>query len=335
MSNMYHFSSIIGPVIERYLKLKRSLGRQFSVENEIFKQLDSFLHRHKKDLTLKSFNDWCRTLTHLTTGVQRNRMRVVRNLCLYRQRTVPGCFVPDKLQFPLPHQAIQPYIFKKIEICGLLEAKKNLRSSCSSPPRKENIRLALILLYTTGLRRGELCSLTIGDYDPVEHTLLIRESKFHKSRLIPLSRDGWNELESYLKIRKQRQLPATPDSALIWSRNGFKRTKTPGFYTGTGMLQNFSFLFKKANIHGVGGYTPRLHDFRHTFAVHALLRWYHENLDVQSKLPLLSTYMGHVSVVSTQYYLRFIEDIVGTASKRFEKRYSKIVKKFSKRGDLL
>jgi integrase/recombinase XerD len=186
MSNIYHFSSIIGPTIERYLKLKRSLGREYSAENEIFKQLDSFLQRHKKDLTLKSFDDWCHTLTHLATGVQRNRMRVVRNLCLYRQRTVPGCFVPDKLQFPPLHQVIQPYIFSETEICRLLEATKYLKSNWWSPLRQENIRLALILLYTTGLRRRELCSLTIGDYDPVEHTLLIRESKFHRSRLIPL-----------------------------------------------------------------------------------------------------------------------------------------------------
>jgi integrase/recombinase XerD len=142
-------------------------------------------------------------------------------------------------------------------------------------------------------------------------------------------------LENYLKIRKHHQLPIAPNSALIWSRNDFTKTKTPGFYTGTVISKNFKLLFKKASIHGIDGRTPRLHDFRHGFAVHALLRWYHENLDVQSKLPLLSAYMGHISVISTQYYLRFIEDVIGAASKRFEKRYSKIVKQSSKRGDLL
>jgi integrase/recombinase XerD len=187
----------------------------------------------------------------------------------------------------------------------------------------------LVLLYTAGLRRSELCKLTIGDYDPTEHTLLIRETKFHKSRIIPLSRDGWQELEKYLQIRKSRLLPMLADSALIYS---WRRGKTNGFYNEGSISQIFKCLFRLANIKTANGSIPRVHDLRHTFAVHALLRWYYKKVDTQSKLPFLSIYMGHASVVSTQYYLRFIESVVRVASKRFEKSNSGLVKPSNKRG---
>lgn len=330
MNKTYYFSSIIGTTINSYLNLKRSLGRQYTEEYSILKNLDLFLCTVKKDLTSTSFTDWCKTQEHLAAGVRRNRMRIIRNFCLYRQRN-KICFVPDELQFPTYHQSIQPHIFTNNQIVSLLDAIKKLKPTSVSPIRQENLTLALVLLYTTGLRRGELCKLTIGDYDKKEHTLLIRESKFHKSRIIPLSYDGWNALEIYLKKRNLCKTPTSMDSPLLW--NNIKKNRA-GFYTGTGIGIAFNSLFLTTNILTIKGIPPRLHDFRHTFAVHALLRWYDKGADLQTKLPLLSTYMGHVSIVSTQYYLRFIEDIVCIASKRFEKNYGKLITKSNKRGKL-
>ena len=258
-------------------------------------------------------------------------MRITRNLCLYRQRTERSCFVPDLLQFPAVHQSIQPHIFTESEIIRLFDEIKKMKPGPGSPLRQENFKLGLVLLYTAGLRRGELIRLTINDYNSTEHTLLIRESKFHKSRIIPLSEDAWSEVESHLNIRRNHQLPVSLKHPLLWHNN--QKNKT-GFYTGTGIFDVFQFLFKVANVHTVNGNLPRVHDFRHTFAVHALLRWYREGIDVQAKLPMLSTYMGHVFIVSTQYYLRFIEEIVNSASERFENRYSVLVTLSNKRGAL-
>ena len=158
--------------------------------------------------------------------------------------------------------------------------------------------------------------------------MLIRESKFHKSRLIALSHDGWNAIENHLQIRRNSQLIVSVDLPLIWNRY----TKNGGYNRAT-IGRNFRLLFNKISIRTASGKLPRLHDIRHTFAVHALLRWYRDGANVQAKLPLLSTYMGHVSIVSTQYYLRFIDEVTGSASGRFEKCCSALITSLDQRGD--
>ena len=133
----------------------------------------------------------------------------------------------------------------------------------------------------------------------------------------------------FLKTRRQRRLPISLDLPLIWHRYGEQKS-----YTRPATWAIFHSLFNIANIHTAYGKLPRIHDIRHTFAVHALLRWYREGGNVQSKLPLLSVYMGHSSVVHTQYYLRFIDDVVILASERFEKRYSTLITEPNSGGDL-
>jgi integrase/recombinase XerD len=258
MKTTYSFSSCIGTLIVNYLDLKRVLGRKYDIEHDVFKYLDRFLVNSQSDLTAESFADWCLTLQHIASSSRRSWMRIVRNLCLYRQRTEPLCFVPDPSHFPKHNQPIQPYIFTEEEILNVFDAIKKLKPASRSTLRQENFRLALVLLYTSGLRRGELSRLTIGDYNPLEHTLMIRESKFHKSRLIPLSNDGWKELEAYLSIRRKYRLPIAADSPLFW--NAYKKD---GFYTGWGIAYTFRTLFKMANIRTAKGELPRLHDLRY------------------------------------------------------------------------
>jgi len=315
------FASPIGSAINRYLQLKRALGRRYAGEEQVLKSLDSFLTAEASDLTGDTFDRWCYTQEHLTSGVRRDRMRVVRNLCLYRRRTESACFVPDTLLFPPLHQPVQPYIFTETEIIRLFHAAGRLERLPVSPLRPELFRLALTLLYTTGLRRGELLRLTIGDYDPQERTLLVRESKFHKSRLLPLSTDASHELKDYLQARCAHRLPISPETPLIWNRGGGGRA-----YSGGGFWFALHRLFDKTKIRTPDGRLPRVHDLRHTFACHALLRWYRNEHDINAKLPLLAIYMGHVSIVSTQYYLHLIEPLATAANKRFERYCSGLVR---------
>jgi integrase/recombinase XerD len=313
-------ASTLGPTVCRYLDLKEALGRKYAIERSVLEQLDEYLAASATDLTSDSFGRWCHTQQHLTSTVRRNRMRIVRNLCLYRRRTDLTCFVPDPSQFPSNHQPVQPYLFTEQEVARLLRATADLKPISRSPLRREVFRLAIVLLYTTGLRRGELLRLTVGDYDSREKTLLVRASKFHKSRLLPLSPDGVHELEAYLALRRIHGSPITAEAPLLW--NGFKGGRP---YTGVGLGEGVRLLCRATEIATPAGRAPRVHDFRHAFAIHALVRWYREGADVQAKLPYLATYMGHVSIASTQYYLQFVDELARCASERFARHCGSLV----------
>ena len=276
------FSSRLAPALARYVDLKRALGLHFRNPTRTLGSLDRFLNGHitnYPDLNAAAFQAWCQTQGHLSSGVQRERMRQIYNFCLYRRRTEPRCFVPDPTLFPKPHQRLRPYIFS-----------------------------------------GELLRLTRGDYDCRNATLRIRESKFHKSRLLPLNDDIAGEIEHYLRAQARRKLPLSSETALIW--NGRKGGRA---YSARGLQRSLRLLLQQCSIFTPKGRLPRIHDFRHAHAVNALLRWYRAGAEVEAKLPLLATYMGHVSVMSTHYYLHWIEPLRTAASERFAHHYGKLV----------
>jgi integrase/recombinase XerD len=188
------------------------------------------------------------------------------------------------------------------------------------PLRSEITRLAIVLLFTTGIRRGELLNLTVGDYNRKEATLHIRATKFYKSRLLPINPQVAEEIERYLQARTRNRLTLRSDTPLIWNARDGGRA-----YTGTGLLHCLRPLLKKCGICTLNSQPPRIHDLRHSFAVNALMRWYREGADVESKLPLLATYLGHGSALSTHHYLHFIEPIRTAASERFARHYGALI----------
>jgi len=320
--------SCLSSSICRYLELKQALGRQFATERWVLQHLNKFMIAiDATDLTQTEFERWCKTYSHLSASVRRYRMRMVRNFCLYRIRSKPNCFVPDEHLFPSPSQAVQPHIYSEAEIVRLLAAAARLRVVPGSRLRPQVFRLAIILLYTTGMRRGELVGLTLADYDQKERTLHVRESKFHKSRYLPLSADASREVDAYLAARQKLKLPMQADSGLLWNGSGQGKA-----YSGSGIWQGIHELLSSTDIRKADGTLPRVHDLRFSFAVHVLLRWYRAGLDIQAKLPMLATYMGHVSITSTEYYLPFIPELAAEASNRFSSHYGALVKPLNERG---
>lgn len=305
--------------IDRFLEMKQALGRRYAVERCVLESVKDFMTRSgATDWTQDEFDRWCQLQTHVSPTVRRCRMRIVRNFCLYRRRTEPDCFVPDPAGFPRPHQPVRPHIFTDAQITTLLQAAALLEPVPNSPLRPQVFHLAIVLLYTTGMRRGELARLTLSDYDQPNRTLHIRDTKFHKSRYLPLSPDASRELDVYLALRRDRHLPMGLDSRLFWNSyaNG---------YSASGIGSGIHELLCSSGVLKADGQLPRCHDLRHSFALRRLLRWYHTGADVQTKLPSLATYMGHVSINSTEYYLPFVSELAEAASSRFASRFGALV----------
>lgn len=178
--------------------------------------------------------------------------------------------------------------------------------------------MAIVLLYTAGLRRGEVARLTLDDVDVRAGVLRIRESKFHKSRWVPLSHSAARELRQYLDVRRTIDAHPSPSAPLLCTASG-----QPYSYPGLSNAVKDAMIC--SGIWADAKRLPRVHDFRHSFAVAALARWYKADADVQSQLPRLALYMGHVSIVSTAYYLRCMPAVVALAGQRFERAFGDLV----------
>lgn len=304
-----------------YLLCRRALGRAYANEERVLVSLRGFLvGTGAGDLDLRLFERWCESQVGLTGNVRRNRQRIVRNFCLYRRRSVPSCFVPDPHRFPRPHPHQPPVIFGPDAVARMLAVAMQMQPTGGSPLRPAVMRLAVTLLYTAGLRRGELLRLSLSDVDARSGVLCIRESKFHKTRWVPLSPDATRELRRYLRLRSTPALQPSPGAPLLCNRTHGIRG-----YTGTGLSTCLHTVLDAAAVRDSDGRRPRVHDFRHSFAVQCLLRWYRQGADVQSNLPKLAMYMGHVSIDSTAYYLRWIPELAQAASEHFEASFGHLI----------
>lgn len=306
--------SALGPVIDSYLALQRALGRQYRNEARILSRLDAFLAaRRAEALTAGRFAAWVGSDAHLSPTPRRIYMGVVRNLCLYQRRHEPHCFVPDLRGFPRRGPTAPPFILNEQQILALLHSAAQLPATRDSPLRPAVYRLVIVLLYTAGLRRGELVRLALVDCDTARGTLRVRSSKFRKSRLVALSADARRALREYLEQRLQFR--AEPTAPLLAHGPGAQRA-----YSGTGLGDGVRQLFRAADVRDARGARPRVHDLRHTYAVHALLREYRCGRDPQALLPTLATAMGHASPAATAHYLTCWEPVLAAAAERVADR---------------
>jgi len=265
------------------------------------------------------FYDWVKELRHLSPTVLRSWQRIVRNFLLFYARDHVGTFIPDVLTFPKSTPPQPPRLVTETEMALVIQCARQLAPSHTNPLRAETISLGLMLLFCCGLRRGELLRVKLGDLDKDQSLIRIVLTKFHKSRLVPLAPSVARELNCYLQRRHRLKLPMTPQSFLLWSGRRF-----PEVYAAASFLAAWHQLCVSAKVLDANGHPPRLHDLRHSFAVNALQRWYDQGLDVQAKLPHLATYLGHVSSVSTHYYLQFTAELRHSASQRFHQRFASL-----------
>lgn len=307
-------------LVASYLANRRSFGRRYQKEERILRWLRQYLVTvGATDLTANIFDRWRKTFRHLNPNTRRDRETAIYKFCSYRRRTDPRCFLPDPLSFARPRPHRMPMIIEPAQISQLLASASALRWHVAWYPAV--IRLAIVLLYTAGLRRGELARLRLDDVDAQGAVLRIRESKFHRSRWVPLSDSARQELRRYLRVRRTTPYGTCPTAPLLYNGRG-----TLDCYTSQGVYNVIARLCKAANIRNSDGRIPRVVDFRHSFAVGALLRWYENGDDAQANLPKLALYMGHVSIISTAHYLRWMPAVIAQASQRFEHSYGALIR---------
>jgi site-specific recombinase XerD len=308
-------TSKLWPTIQMFLAHERSLGKAYSSEETQLRRFDKFLHTNFPAtiaLSAHIVEKWRSLLSQCSPAYRYENFLLIRKFCKYQRRLDPHAYVPASDVVSCKGHFV-PHIYSPSEITTLLNAASRLKPLNYSISRPKMMYTMLTLLYTSGLRISEAVKLEIRDIDWGEQSLHIRETKFYKSRIVPLSTTAFAVLKDYLQICYTYGLGK--DSPIFMNL----RTKMP--YSSAHFRDLFKRLLKCAGLYRPGRGLPRLHDFRHTFAVRRLEQWYQQNADVQSKLVLLSTYMGHSGLLGTQKYLTMTPELLRQASGRFNKYY--------------
>lgn len=310
------FHSFLGPDIERFLAHKRALGRRYDVEEKTLALLDMYLLNNNigylaaitpavvDEFLLSRPRSRPRSYNHLRCTLGRLFSYLVDQGKL---GTTPLRSPPRRIRYQRT-----PFIFDVAAARRLLALAETLQDNGGTVERGSTYFALFAILYGLGLRVGEACRLHIKDVDLERQLLVIRETKFYKSRLVPFG----PKLGAVLaRHRRQRQatLSGTPpeEQPLFSLRSG--RPINPGTVS-----QTFHALVPRLRLEiPVGVSPPRLHDLRHSFAVGALTRWYRQGLDPTTRLLALSTFLGHVDVNSTALYLTTTPELLEQASRRF------------------
>jgi len=256
---------------------------------------------------------WFRSTEHLRPGTRINRMSVLRQFCIYlsyfdrRTCIVHRSFVPTRTR-PAPH------IYSKREVEQIITAARRIGPAGTIRP--VTIATLIGFLYTTGLRIGEALKLTVADVDLKRGVILVRETKFKKTRQVPISASCAANLVLYLEQRRSAGMATSPSSPFFVGHHGRGCRHSA-------VTTVFLEIVRALNIRGSRGQRgPRIHDFRHTFAVNRLSEWYREGVNLYAKLPLLSTYLGHATVTSTELYLHATSELLEGVGKRFHSHFA-------------
>jgi site-specific recombinase XerD len=302
---------------ESYVALKRSMGAVFSADTRILRSFARTLGDIPLDnIDRLATHAFCRGTGPPTRWWERKH-QTLRGFFAYL--VTRGHLTASPLPEPAPRipRSFEPYIYSRDELQRLLDATAILEDG-RSPLQPATFRTLLLVLYGAGLRPSEGLRLRCCDVDLDERVLSIWDTKFFKSRLVPIGTALSAAIGTYHKGRQNLPMPAGTRSAFFASRTGSAITLSR-------LEKVFVRLREHAGVQSPPGarWQPRLHDMRHAFAVHRLIAWYREGANVQACLPLLSTYLGHVNVSGTQAYLTMTPDLLAEASNRFE-RYAAI-----------
>jgi integrase/recombinase XerD len=291
-----------------YLALRNNLGHVLADAARLLPRFVTWMEcTGRCTVTIAAAMEWSQ-LPAADPGsvIWAHRMTAIRGFARYLSAIDPGTEVPPLGVLPQPHRWQAPFIYTPADIAALLAAAERM----PTPRRAVTYQTLFALLAATGMRVGEAIRLDTSDVDWDQGVLLIRQSKFGKSRHVPLQPSVVNALRVYADHR-ERYRPLPGNDSFFVSLTGRRL-----IYVSVGQV--FRELRTKAGIGSGSSTQPRIHDLRHTFAVTTLLDWYRDGGDVAARLPWLSTYLGHHDPRSTYWYFSATPELLAAAAARLE-----------------
>ncbi len=302
--------------LHEYLQLRRSLG--FKLQDAGL-QLPRFVHfmeqRQAEHITARLALEWARQSATVQPAEWARRLGFVRGFARYRSATDAATEIPAAGLLPHRSTRARPYLYSEREIGQLLAAALRLPTAWPRTPLRPHLYHCLFgLLSVTGLRIGEALHLRVSDVDLDQALLTIRSAKLGRERLVPLHASTCTVLATYL-AQRERVFGDRACPYLFVSNRGNR-------LDGGDVHRTFYALSRQVGLRGPDdSFGPRLHDLRHRFAVNTLLRWYASGEDAARRLPVLSTYLGHVHVADTYWYLSAWPELMSQAMARLERRW--------------
>lgn len=298
--------------LDDYLATRRALGFELERAGLLLPDFVAFLAQTgQRQVTAAAAVAWASQPANAHPAWWTARLVLVRGFAKYLQTLDPRHQVPPLELLPHRRTRSTPYIYDGSEIAALLAATDVL----TGPVRVATYRTLIGLLAVTGLRTGEAIALDKSDVDLRDGVLTVHKSKFGKTRQVPLHPTTTQALVDYARLR-DRLAPSRQTSSFFVSTVG-KRL----IYNN--VHETFLRLVYVAGIADRRPRRPRIHDLRHTFAVQTVLGWHRAGLDVERQLPLLSTYLGHISPATTYWYLSAVPELLGAAAARLDRALKK------------
>jgi integrase len=303
--------------VQRFLELRRGLGFKLDVYERHLRQFVLFLAaRGASGITPKLAVAFATEHRHLSRTSWVLRFSAVRAFAQYWHGFDPETEVPPAGLLRCPRKRARPRICTEAEIIRLLRTAREVRPSRVHGLKPATTYTLVGLVTVTGLRIGEALRLRPANVDWTQGLLRVEDTKFRKSRLVPLHASTLRQLKKYARRR---------DEYLLENR----RVVGPTFFvtnrgtpvSDTNMRTTFRDMARKAGLLRDGRPAPRLHDLRHRFAVETLRRWYLSGENVEQRLPSLSTYLGHVNVEATYWYLSCTPELRAAVAARVEARW--------------
>jgi integrase/recombinase XerD len=312
------FRSVVGLLMEQFIREKQACGYRYGEEARLLARFDRFLCEEalsQCELPRSVSRKWLAKQRHESSSTHRHRIGIVRQFALYMRRQGYPADVPARSLEARNNGSFLPRILTHAEIQQLLRAVDQLTPTARAPLRHIIMPEIFRLLYGCGLRLGEALHLHVTDVDLNRGVLTVRKAKFGKDRLVPPAPSLVQRLQQYAASMED----SSPDAYFFPSPSG-----------GPWSLSAVYWLYRKLLLHcGIAhagrGRGPRVHDLRHAFAAHALLRWCREGADLDAKLPVLATYMGHQSLAGTQRYLHLIAELFPEVTVRANAAFGDVI----------